>query len=125
MTGVIPSGEFNRQIVRVVKQVLRQDRGYQPPAGESQGQQLALNWGITNATISVAGNSLTSPATGEVEILTMDADQDLSRSGETFTATNRSEYVEIAADTLVMYARFRGERVIIWADCEAMGSPPA
>lgn len=116
MTGVIPDEEFNKQIVRVVKQVLRRDRGYQPPAGESQGQQLALNWAITDEDISEATDAKTEPSTGQVELLSMDTDQDLSRQGEVFTATNRWETISIESDTLVLIARFRGERVIVWAE---------
>ena len=125
MAGVIPTTEFNAQIVRVVKQVLREERGAGAGVRDRHQRGMPWQWAITNAAISSASNGLTAPGTGEVEILEMDSDQDLSRSGVTFTAANRSESVSIAADTLVIIARFKGERIIIWADCAALASPPA
>ena len=125
MAGVSPSQEFNAQIVRVVKQVLREQRGAESAGRGRQPQDMPWQWAITNAAISAAVNGLTSPGTGEVELLAMDSDQDLSRSGITYTATNRSESVSIASDTLVIIARFKGERLIVWADCAALASPPA
>ena len=125
MAGVIPSTEFNEQIKRVVRQTLRSSvaRGKEPRAARERG--LPWQWAITNAAIPAASSGLTSPGAGEVELLSMDSDQDLSRSGATFTGVNRSESVSIAAHTLVVIARFRGERIIVWADCAALASPPA
>ena len=124
MTGVIPSEEFNKQIVRVVKQVLREQRGFGQESSGRPQRGMPWQWAITNAAISAASNGLTAPGSGEAEILTMDSDQDLSRSEKTFTATNRSESVSIDADTLVIIARFKGERVIVWSDCAALANPP-
>ena len=124
MSGVIPSTEFNDQIVRVVKQVLREERGTQPRTGDTQRTSVAWQWAIANTSIPAATNGLTDPGTGTIELLTMDQDQDLSRSGVTYTGVNRAEGVSIEKDTLLIVARFKGERVVIWADCAALASPP-
>lgn len=125
MAGVIPSTEFNEQIKRVVRQTLREQRGEGQGASGRPERGLPWQWAITNAAIPAASSGLTSPGTGEVELLSMDSAQDLSRSGATFTGANRSESVAIAAHTLVIIARFRGERIIVWSDCAALANPPA
>jgi len=125
MAGVIPSTEFNEQIKRVVRQTLREQRGEGQGASGRPERGLPWQWAITNAAIPAASSGLTSPGSGEVELLSMDSEQDLSRSGATFTGANRSESVSIAAHTLVIVARFRGERIIVWSDCAALANPPA
>lgn len=124
MSGVIPSQEFNAQIVRVVKQVLREQRGGAVDSRGPRSRGLEVQWAISDEAISSASNGLTAPGSGSVTLLKMDTNQDLSQSDTTLTAVNRSESVAIAADTLLMVALFRGEWVIIWADCAALLSPP-
>ena len=116
MAGVIPTTEFNAQIVRVVKQVLREERG--AGAGASGRPQIGLQWqwAVANEDIAEAVDAQTDPGTGEVELLTMSSDQDLSLSGKTKTAVNRWETISIEEGSLLIVARFRGERIIVWAE---------
>ncbi len=84
-------------------------------------------WAISNTTIDPASDGATSPGTGTVELLKTTygaAGTELERSGETETAYNRAENITIVQDTLLMCTRFRGELIVMWADCSAMGSPP-
>lgn len=121
----ISETEFNDQVVRAVQDYLRKQNpgiggtGLRPP-GEMMWQ-----WGIANTVIANASNGLTSPGSGEVEVLRMDENKKLERSGVKHTGKNRSESVSIAANTLVAIARLKGEWVIMWSDCAALANPPA
>ena len=126
MAGVLLSPEYNEQVKRVVREELHRLRGNVAPSETTKTNSLVWQWAITNAAIAAASNGLSSPGTGEVEVLRMDhEDQSLSRSGVTHTASNRSESTSIEEDTLVIIALFQGERIIMWADCAALASPPA
>lgn len=121
----ISETEFNNQVIRTVQDYLRKQNpgiggtGLRPP-GEMMWQ-----WGIANTVIANASNGLTSPGSGEVEVLRMDENKKLERSGVKHTGKNRSESVSIAANTLVAIARLKGEWVIMWSDCAALANPPA
>lgn len=128
MSGVLPSKEFNDQIVRVVRQVLREERGNVGRKNPTGVQGPAFHWAIANADIAAASNALSGPSTGEVELLQMDhsaATWTLSRSGVTHTATNRWEHISVLEDTLLVIMRLNGEWILIGADCDILASPPA
>jgi hypothetical protein len=121
----IPSDALMEQIKEAVRYVMRQTRGTEDPQTISPNTHRSMQWAISNVAIGVAANGLTAPSSGEVEILSMDSNNDLSRSGIKPTGVNRSESVAIAKDTLLIVMRLKGERVIVWADCAALASPPA
>ena len=128
MTGVISTKEFNDQVVRVVRQVLREERGGTRDRSRHNTDPMPWYWAISNEAIPAASNGLTTPGSGTVELLKTTyttGSPNLERGGETETATNRSEHVAITEDTLLMCARYRGELVIMWADCNSLTSPPA
>ena len=117
--------ELARHVQRMVRQFLQQERDLTGPSAKYPPRPLSWQWAISNSAISAASSGLTAPGSGTAEILIMDSDKDLSRSGKTYTVYNRSESVSIASDTLVIIARFKGERVIVWSDCAALANPPA
>ena len=121
----ISETEFNDQVVRAVQDYLRKQNpgiggtGLRPP-GEMMWQ-----WGIANTAISAAANGATSPGTGTVEIMRRNDSGNLERTGITHTGVNRSESVSAVTNTLLIIARFKGEWIVMWADCAALASPPA
>jgi hypothetical protein len=117
--------EYNEQIKRTVRQVLREEHGGKPRPTNRYPVNMPWMWAIATAEISAASDGATSPTTGEVEILLRDSvSGNLERSGNTETATNRWEGVTIEQDTLLVIALLDGEFVVMAADCSAMASPP-
>jgi hypothetical protein len=111
MSGVTPTREFNDQIVRVVKQVLRAERGADGGAGTTNDRRRSMHYAIANEDIDNAANRLTDPTTGEVELLSRNSSGDLELSGVTHTVTNRWEDVSIDEDAMVVITRINGEWV--------------
>lgn len=124
--GVIWTPEAAAQVERVVKDILRRERNLAPGPSTPNTPAIVWQWAIANEAIDAASNGATNPGSGEVEVLKMNTDtRQLERSTITHTGVNRSEHISIDAQTLLIIARFKGEQVIIWADCSPMGSPPA
>ena len=121
----ILSDAFEEQIREAVRYVMRQTRSTEQPQSIRPNTQRSVHYAITNAAIAAATNALTSPSTGEVEILSFNSSGNLERSGVTHTCTNRYEGISIAVDTLVVIMRVNGEWILVGADCEALASPPA
>jgi hypothetical protein len=123
---VIPSDEFNRQIVKTVEDYLRRTKGDRNPSGRSFANGVQLHYAIANDEIAAASDGAGAPSTGEVEILSLDTvENTLSRSGIKHTLKNRWEGVTIEQDMLLVIAKLKGEVMAMGVDCDAMASPPS
>jgi hypothetical protein len=121
----ILSDAFEVQVREAVRYVMRQTRSIENPQTTRPNTQRSVHYAITNAALAAATSALTSPGTGEVEIMSKNSTGDLERSGITHTVTNRYEGISIAVDTIVVIMRVNGEWILVGADCEALASPPA
>lgn len=126
VSGIIPSVEFNEQLKRVVRQVLREELSQKDSVKNRRLRHMQWNWAIANADIDAASNGATSPSTGEVEIMKRDSvSGNLERTGVTHNGVNRWEGIEIEEGTLLVVARLDGEIAILAVDCIPMNEPPA
>tara|TARA_R110002110_G_scaffold238091_4_gene453858 strand:+ start:503 stop:880 length:378 start_codon:yes stop_codon:yes gene_type:complete len=124
MVGVIPSSEFNDQLVKTVKDVLRQLHSPVDTSSRYGGRRVRRHWAICNEDIAGADNAATAPSTGEVEILTRNTvSGDLERSGVKHELTHRYESIDLVADTLIRIENADGEWIVTGADCEPMAVP--
>jgi len=122
--GFLLSPELADQVQRVVKRVLREDRGGAPVSSKHGGPTISRHWAVLDGTLDKATNGATTPSTAEATLLKMDSDGNLTRT-ETVTVTHRYEHIELAEDTLVRIEYTAGEWIVVAADCDAMGSPPS
>ena len=76
-----------------------------------------FQWAVLNASIAAASNAATTPASATAELVIKNGDGDLLLSGETITVFNRFESISLAADTLCMVMKMRGEWHLAAADC--------
>lgn len=123
MAGVVMSPELAQQVQRVVREVLRAEHSTQQHQGRWQGEAVA-RWAIANDDINSASNGVTTPAEGQVEILDVDDQGALIRTGQKETVRHRYEGIDIEKDTLVRVSYQHGEWLIVGADCEPLSEPP-
>jgi len=124
--ATIMTPEFAEQVAQVVRQVLRREQGeLMTPNRYKPHQSQVSVWAICNTAIAAPGNGVTTPTSGTIEYLRVDSSDNLVRTGETATLTNRWEGIELEADTLIRVMSEVDEIILVAADCEALGSPPA
>tara|TARA_Y100000401_G_scaffold117100_1_gene124671 strand:- start:52 stop:426 length:375 start_codon:yes stop_codon:yes gene_type:complete len=123
MAGVVMSPELAQQVQRVVRQVLRAEHSTQQHQGRWQGEAVA-RWAIANEDIGAAGDGVRSARTGAIELLEVDTDGHLVRTGQTETLTHRWEGIEVLQNTLLRVCYQYGEWLLTGVDCEPLGSPP-
>jgi len=118
MAGIVPSQEFNEQLVRVVKQVLRQEHGSRSGQRQPRRMDPQRHHGVLVTAMAEAAESLTSPATATVRLLEFDEPTgDLQTTETLVTITNRYEGLALAVGTLVKIEFLDGEWSLYGADC--------
>lgn len=124
MAGVVMSPELAQQVQRVVRQVLRAEHSTQQHQGRWQGEAVA-RWAIANDDIDGPDNGVTSPESGEIELLELNSSGNLKRTGQTETLKHRWEGIDIKKDTLLRVCYQHGEWLATGVDCDALENPPS
>ena len=118
MPGVIPGVEFNEQLKRVVKQVLREERTPGNKPGQYGERRVRRKQGLLTAALAAATAFDTGAATATMTVYRWDSvTGNLLATTEEITVTNRYENITVADATYVHVQFFDGEWHIVGADC--------
>ena len=121
--GYILSPELAEQVQRVVRRVLRENRGTVPASGKHGGTTTSRHWAVLDGTLDYATNGITTPKTADATILKMGSNGTLTRT-DTVTVSHRYEHIQLEQDTLVRIEYTAGEWIVVAADCAPLESPP-
>ena len=122
MDGVIPSEEFNTQLIRAVKHVLRAERSGVATNNRHMPRAQEIRACILDGALAVATDAKTGAATATATFCDWDeAASDFVESTFTDTVWNHSESQSYATDTFG-FALKVGGRWRFSGDCDPMGA---
>ena len=118
MPGVIPSVEFNDQIKRVVKLVLREERTPAARTGRRDLRPGRRKHGLLTSALAAATAFDTGAATATAtEYIRNTVTGNLEDTGVEYTITNRYQSITVASGIYIQFQFFDGEWHIVGADC--------
>ena len=118
MPGVIPSVEFNEQIKRVVRIVLREERLPGSRSGSRDAPRVRRKQGLLTSALAAATAFDTGAATATMTVYIRNTvSGNLEATVEVVTVTNRYQNFTVANATYVQVQGFDGEWHIVGADC--------
>ena len=123
--GIIPSPAYNDQIKRVVKQVLREDRGPDASAGTTAERKIRRHQGILLNNVSGSVAPLTSPSFGTVRVVKKNSSGDLVVTNLCLTVAYRFTVPDLEAGSFCKVEFIDGEWSFYAVDCEDSGLPTA
>ena len=118
MPGVIPSVEFNEQIKRVVRIVLREERLPGGRPGSRDAPRVRRKHGLLTSALAAATAFDTGAATATAtEYIRNTVTGNLEDTGVVYTITNRYQNITVASGIYIQFQFFDGEWHIVGADC--------
>ena len=121
MVGVISSEEFNDQVVRVVKRVLREDRGPDASAGTTSGRRIRRHQGILLGDVTASSAPLTSPSYGTVRVVKRNSAGALVATNLCLTVAYRFTLPDLESGSFCKIEFIDGEWSFYAVDCEDSG----